>query len=212
MTEPSHKIINNKTAPPPSTQELLDVIQKPDTEQTSSAENKNYTAIVSATDVAPVQSSSAQELLDVIQKSDIEQTSSAENKNYTATVSVTDVSPVQSSSDPNVSASGFTNTAVPTEGNTAETIATQTVHSSTETKNEDNSNLTEDPNSDSEGVQPTVETYVTEEATYKTTNKPNLHALSMLKELHTLMNHAQSLSYLYQDSSTTVSPADGGDQ
>ena len=195
-----------------STPELLDVTQKSDIEQTSSAENKNYTAIVSVTDVAPVQSSSTQELLDVIQKSDIEQTSSAANKNYTAIVSVTDVSPVQRSSDPNMSASGSINTAVPTEGNTAETIATQTVHNSTETKNEDNSNLTEDPNSDSEDEQPTVETYTTEEAMYKTTNEPNLHASSMLKELHTLMNHAQSLNYLYQDSSTTVSPADGGDQ
>jgi len=172
MIEPSHNMIDNKTAPPPSTQELLDVIQK----------------------------------------SDIKQKSSAENKNNTANVSVTDVAPIQSSSDPNTCASGFTNTAVPTEGNTAETMATQNVCNSTETKNEDNSNLTEDPNSDSEDVQPTTETYKTEEAMYTTTNEPNLHASSMLKELHTLMNHAQSLNYLYQDSSTTVSPTDGSDQ
>lgn len=171
MIESSHNIIDNKTAPPPSTQELLDVIQK----------------------------------------SNVKQTSSSENKNYTATVSVTDVAPVQSSSDPNTSASGFTNTAVSTEDSTAETLVTQTVRNSTETKNEDNSNLTEDPNSDSEDLQPTVETYKTEEAMY-TTNEPNLHASSMLKELHTLMNHAQSLNYLYQDSSTTVSTTDGSDE
>jgi len=171
MIEPSHNITDNKTAPHPTTQELLDVIQK----------------------------------------SDITQTPSAENKNYTATVSVTDVAPTQSSHDPDTSASVFTNTAVSTEGNTEESLVTQTVHNSTETKNEDNSNLTEDPNSDSEDVQPTVETHQTEEATY-TTNEPNLHASSMLKELHTLMNHAQSLNYLYQDSSTTVSPTDDSDQ
>jgi len=172
MTEPSHNIIDNKTAPRPTTQELIDVIQK----------------------------------------SDIKQTSSAENKNYIATVSVTDVAPIQSSSDPNTSASDFTNTAVSTEGSTAESLVTQTVRNSTETKNEDNSNLTEDPNSDSEDVEPTVETYQTEEATYTTTNEPDLHASSMLKELHTLMNHAQSLNYLYQDSSTTVSATDHSDQ
>ena len=172
MVEPSHNIINNETASPLSSQELLDVIQK----------------------------------------SDIKQTSSAENKNYTATISVTDVGPIQSSSDPNTPASDFTNTAMPTENNTAETLVTQAARNSTETKNEDNSNLTEDPNSDSEDVQPTVETYKTDEAMYTTTNEPNLHASSMLQELQTLMNHAQSLNYLYQDFSTTVSPTDGSDK
>jgi hypothetical protein len=101
---------------------------------------------------------------------------------------------------------------MPTEGHTADTLATQTVHNSTETKNEDNSNLTEDPNSDSKDVQPTVEAHTTEEAMYTTTNEPNLHASSMLKEVQTLMNHAQSFNYLYQDSSTTVSPTEGSEQ
>jgi hypothetical protein len=172
MTVPSHNIMNHKTVPPPSPQELLDVIQK----------------------------------------SNIKQTSSDEKKNYTASVYVTAVAPVLSSSSTNTSASGFTGTAMPTEGNTVETLVTQTAHSSIETKTEDNSNLTEDPNSDSEDVQPTVETFTTEEATYTTTNEPNLHGPSMLKELQALMNHAQSLNYLYQDSSTTVSPTDGRDQ
>jgi hypothetical protein len=172
MTEPSHNTTNHETTTPPSLQELSDVIQKTDTEQKSSAENKNYTATVYETVVAPE----------------------------------------QSSSNPNMSDSGFTGTIMPTEGNTMETLVTQTVHNSAETKSEENSNLTETPNSDSQDVQPADETYKTEEAMYTTTNEPDFRAPSMLKELQTLMNHAQSLNYFYQDYSTTVNSTDGSDQ
>jgi hypothetical protein len=171
MTELSHNTMHHKTTPFPSTQELLEVIQK----------------------------------------SDIKQTSSAENKNYTASVYETAAAPTQSSSDPSTSAAGFADTATSTE-DTTEILVTQTAYNSTETKTEDNSNLTDNPNSDSEDVQPTVATYTTEEAMYTTTNDPNLHAPSTLKELQTLMNHAQSLYYMSQDSSTNVNPTDGRNQ
>jgi hypothetical protein len=191
-TEQSHNTMNHNTAPSTSPQECLNVKHKSDTKKTSVTND----------------------------------TKNTENKNYNADVYVTAVTLLQSSSHPDrltvVSNSDITDTAMPTETSTmTTTAATETVYNSTISEAEEISHTIQSLKSDSEDIQPTVETDKTEQVTKNDImdtlpNKSNLHIEStvtkrvplMLNQLQTLVSHTQSLNYLHHDSSTTVTPMD----
>jgi hypothetical protein len=156
-----------------------------------------------------------------LHKSVIKETPGTENKNDSVFGSV--MVPPQSSSNPNMSTVAADKEDRITETNTAESqaafAATENVYNSTETETEENSELIQALNSESEGIQPTVEIYKTEQVTEKdmadeitkTESNVTKPTLSMSIQLQTLANHVHSLNYLHHDSSTTSIPTDQED-